>query len=414
MRVEVAHFLCMCTFFVLSSFHDRKPKIDHQAELRSAEVNELLAIEERSEEQNTELETLTDSVQSLEPELRASIAAEGEDVVETTVETPEGRELRSLIDKASIGGIVSHALRNKATSGADRELQDHYGCSGNEIPLELLRAPVEARAITAAPSDTGAQQSEIVQPVFADGDAAFLGARETMLQAGDAVFPVLSTRPTVHGPFTGSDSAADTTGTFTADTLEPNRIQAAFSYRRTDAVRFAGMDQSLRSALSSGLREGLDAQLISQIVTDVSRTTASAADTFASYRSRFVYALIDGRYANTEADIRLLMGNSTLQDAAVLYRANSADDSAVDSLRRITGGLRISPNIAAVASHKQDVVVRRGLRDDIHIGLWPGVEIIDDQVTKAATGEVVLTAVLMAAWKVARAAGFARIESQHQ
>ncbi len=71
-------------------------------------LNELLAIEERSEEQNTELETLTDSVQSLEPELRASIAAAGEDVVETTVETPEGRELRSLIDKASIGGIVSH------------------------------------------------------------------------------------------------------------------------------------------------------------------------------------------------------------------------------------------------------------------------------------------------------------------
>ena len=36
-----------------------------------------------------------------------------------------------------------------------------------------------------------------MQPVFSGGDGAFLGARETMLASGDAVFPVLSTRPKV-------------------------------------------------------------------------------------------------------------------------------------------------------------------------------------------------------------------------
>ena len=225
--------------------------------------------------------------------------------------------------------------------------------------------------------------------------------------------PVLSTRPTIHGPYKASESAADTTGTFTADVLEPTRIQAAFSYRRTDAIRFAGMDASLREALSSGLREGLDKELIDQIVVDVARTNASAIDTFASYRSRFVYALIDGRFANMETDIRLLMGSATLTDAAVLYRGNTADDSAVDSLRRISGGLRVSPNIAAVSGNKQDVIVRKGLRDDVHIGLWAGIEILDDQLTKVATGEVILTAVLLAAWKITRAAGFARIQAQH-
>ena len=137
-------------------------------------------------------------------------------------------------------------------------------------------------------------------------------------------------------------------------------------------MRFAGMDQSLRLALSSGLREGLDKELVDQIVVDVARTSAGAVDTFASYRSRFVYALVDGRFANTEPDIRLLVGSATLADAAVLYRGNNADDSAVDSLRRITGGLRVSPNIAAVSGNKQDVIVRKGLRDDVHIGMWPG------------------------------------------
>ena len=97
----------------------------------------------------------------------------------------------------------------------------------------------------------------------------------------------------------------------------------------------------------------------------------------------------------------------------MLYRSNNADDSAVDSLRRVSGGLRVSPHIAAASGNKQDVIVRRGLRDDIHIGLWPGVAIIDDQVTAAAKGEITLTAVLLAAWKVTRAAGFARVQSQH-
>ena len=39
---------------------------------------------------------------------------------------------------------------------------------------------------------------------------------------------------------------------------------------------------------------------------------------------------------------------------SVLYRGNNADDSAVDSLRRVSGGLRVSPHIAAVSGNKQD------------------------------------------------------------
>ena len=287
-----------------------KQKIELKMSEARSKLNALLdvAIEERTDDQKSEIVSLSESLQTLEPELRAALLAEPEKPEVTTDVKPEDHELRALIGTASIGEIVSGALRGKPAVGASKELQDHLGLASNEVPLELLRVPVEARAVTTAPGDVGAQQSEIVQPVFADGDSAFLGARETMLQSGDAVFPVLSTRPTIRGPFKASESAGDTTGTFTADVLEPSRIQAAFSYRRTDAVRFAGMDQALRMALSSGLREGLDKELVDQIVVDVARTSAGAVDTFASYRSRFVYALIDGRFANTEADIRLLVG----------------------------------------------------------------------------------------------------------
>ena len=38
---------------------------------------------------------------------------------------------------------------------------------------------------------------------------------------------------------------------------------------------------------------------------------------------------------------------------------------------------------------------------------------IPDEVTKAATGEIVLTAVALAVAKVIRTAGFARVQTQH-
>ena len=107
-----------------------------------------------------------------------------------------------------------------------------------------------------------------------------------------------------------------------------------------------------------------------------------------------------------------MMGSPTLQHAAGIFATNSSV-SAVENLRTITGGVRTSAHIAAVASEKQDVIVRRGVAQDAVAPLWEGVTLIRDEVTKAATGEIVLTAVMLAAVKVIRSSGWARIQSQH-
>ena len=176
-----------------------------------------------------------------------------------------------------------------------------------------------------------------------------------------------------------------------------------FSYRRTDCRCRFSRTQWINQA-SSTARARADCEkvwtteLIDQIVVDVTRTDASAADTFASYRSRFVYALIDGRFANTEADIRLLVGSATLADAAVLYRSNNADDSAVDSLRRITGGLRVSGRIAAPSSNIQQCIVRRTnpANDSVaSMPVWGGLELIRDPYSDANKGEVTITGIIL-------------------
>lgn len=160
-------------------------------------------------------------------------------------------------------------------------------------------------------------------------------------------------------------------------------------------------------------REALDAQVVSRIVAEVTRTAASAADTYATYRSRLIYAAIDGRYAVSESDLALLMGSETLGDLAQTFRAAENADSALGSIRAAGTGTKVSPHIAAVASSKQDTIIRRGGRDDMAVGLWADVEIIDDPYTGSGKGERELTAVLLAAFKVTRAAGFARVQVQH-
>ena len=252
-----------------------------------------------------------------------------------------------------------------------------------------------------------------MQPVFAEGDAAYLGIRMPTVAAGDAVYPVLTNRPTVGGPHTDSTAVAETTGSFEAEVLKPDRLQASFFYRRTDAARFRGMSTALRQALSSGLSEAMDAKIVAQIVADLTAVDTSATDTFATLRKRLVYDRIDGRFASQESGIRLLMGSPTLAFASGLYRSNNADDSAVDSLRRISGGVRVSAHVPVVASNKQNVIIRRGSRMDAVAPIWDGVTLINDEVTKAGTGEIVITAVMLSARKVIRVDGFALIATKH-
>ena len=388
-------------------------------QLRASEVrerlNELSGVESLSDEQTAELNTLTTEYRELEPKIRAAIIAE--DTPESREGEPEGesaetRERRELREGSSVGEIFAAAVERREPEGATRELQTELEIGPHQVPLELLRLPVERRDVTPGATNVGASEEPVIMPVFATGDAAFLGVDMPSVPAGDAVFPVLTTRPTVGGPHTDSTSVSETTGAFSSEVLKPSRLQASFFYRRTDAARFAGMDMALRQALSEGLSEANDAQVIAQIVADVSQTAASAADTFASYQKSLIYDRIDGRFATMESDVRHLVGAETLGDMAMLYKSAESPENFPAFLRRMGGGVRVSAHIAAAASSKQDVIVRRGTRRDMVAPMWEGVTLIPDEVTKAGTGEIVITAVALSARKVIRTDGFARIEAQ--
>ena len=146
--------------------------------------------------------------------------------------------------------------------------------------------------------------------------------------------------------------------------------------------------------------------------TNLSNNNVSAITNFANYLSLFLYGRVDGRYAEMKSDIRVLMGAPTYAHAGSVYQS-SAYKSALAVLEQDSGGVRVSAHVPAVASNKQNAVVRLGMRRDMVQPLWGAVTIIVDEVTLSGKGEIAVTAVLGMNTKILRAGGFHKQQSQH-
>ena len=366
----------------------------------------------------SEVDSLTTEYADTETKLRAAVVA-GDGSQHGAADDAEARELRDLTGRASIGRIVSGVVERRAVDGADLELQQHHGLPANMIPLDLLRAPAEARAVTPTPANAGAMQEQPIAPVFSTGSLAFMGVDRPTVAYGSAVYPVLTTRPTVHGPVATSADAGDTTGGFDALLLPPERLQASFIYRRSDAARFEGMDESLRQALTMGLEEALDKDAISGTNglltgTNLSNNNVTTATTFALFVSQFLYGRVDGRYAAMQSDVRSVMGSASYGHAGATYQA-TPHLSALDVIDSKSGGVRVSAHVpAADGNHRQNAVVRLGMRRDMVQPLWNGVTIITDEVTLSGKGEIEITAVMLMNTRIVRAGGFYKQQIQTQ
>ena len=272
--------------------------------IRASTIREKLNLlsnstEDLTDEQRAEVDTLSTEYRDVEVKLRGALVSEDDAKAKAATNGDldgERKELRELKLKASVGVIVAAALEHRSVSGAEKEIQDHFQVSGDEVPLELLADEgEEVRAVSVSPGNHQVSQRPIVPPVFAMGDAAFLErSRQERLAAGDdSVFRYLSTtRPDRWSVQTGIRRVIAETTSGHSRRMFCSPFACAmhrFSIRETDAIRFPMMDSALRSALSMGLsrshRQGAHRPDSNGRYSNVA---ATAADTFASYRSRFV------------------------------------------------------------------------------------------------------------------------------
>ena len=339
--------------------------------LPDAEVTDALRDEERG---------LVTEQGTRETEYRAALTSEADEHATVPVDA-EDREYREVLGRGNVGRILSAVVEHRACDGAEAEVQQHRGLASNQIPLAMLRLPVEHRAVTTGPTNVGTTEQPAIMPVFAAGVGAFIGADRPTVDAGTVAYPVLDQRPDVAGPHTDSTAVDETTGSFSSSLLTPGRCQASYFYKRTDAARFSSLDMALRAALNSGLEEKLDKDLLGVLLraTNLENHAAGGVTSFADYLSQFGHSRVDGRYAAALADVRTVMGSGTYSHAGNQYRSTTADYSALDALDRKTSGVRVSVHVPAVASKKQNALVRLGMHDRAVLQvLWDGISLIPD------------------------------------
>ena len=378
-------------------------------EVRLSEVkkglNELGSKPELTEEDKAQFEKLKGEYGDLEVRHQALIMSEPEPEKETT-EKPEDVERRQLVESCNLANIFENVLEHRASEGPEKELQKELGLNDNQIPLALL----ETRAVTPVPGDgeVGSSQDSILMPVFADGAAAFLDVPMPTVGVGDKIYPVLTNRPDVKGPFKESEEAGESTGAFEVQILQPSRIQASFFWRRSDAARFSGLAEALRMALNEGLGEKMDYEILRGAGglltgTNLPANAAGARATYLEYITKLAYGRVDGRYATSPAAVKTVMGKDTYVDVSNMFRANESDRSALDRLMDVSGGIRVSAHVAAVNAKKQKTVSRIGGNGRAAVApIWDGITLIPDEITKADTGEIKVTAVMLFNFQIIR------------
>ena len=385
-------------------------------EIRAGEIRKRLAdiggMADLTDETRSELDKLKLEYSDNDSRRAALTIAGDAPVTHIETRSAEGREFRALVNKSSVGEIFDASLSKRSVDGASAELQQHYGLDPNQVPLALLvkawpdADKLETRAVTPAPGDVGQEQQSIVNYVFPQSAASFLGVDMPTVGVGEKVFPVLTSELSVGTPAENAEQG-ETTGAFSADVLSPGRLQASFFYSREDRARFAGMDAALRENLSAGLADGLDKAILSGtnglfMGTNLPDHNQTTNDTFDSYLNNLCWNQIDGRYAATPGDLALVVGAATLKDLGQTYRNTSVDRSALDRLMELTSGVRVSAHVPAPATNRQNAVIRRGMSMTAVAPVWEGITIIPDEVTKAKAGQIVITAVMLYAMKVLR------------
>ena len=114
------------------------------------------------------------------------------------------------------------------------------------------------------------------------------------------------------------------------------------------------------------------------------------------------------------SEIRLLVGAGAAgvfqhMGKLALNTGSVTEMSVEEKLRMLLGGLRVNGNVPDYAANKQDALIVKGMaRRNAVAAVWQGVRLIPDEVTRAAQGEVKLTANMLYDFGILRTAGYTR------
>ena len=403
-----------------------------QSELRT-EMGGLLDKEDRSDEDRTNLSELSREMRGLEADIQAALLIEDEPETETRQtgagENAERKELDGLLRRASILPFMGEAVSGREVQGVEHELRAGLlgdDARGGLVPFEMLLPPereerADAATTVADTARTPGSQASVLQRVFTRSIAARLMVSMPMVEVGQANFPVLSSGTTAAMKAAG-DAQDATAATFTGVSLDPVRLSARYVFRYEDVAKLRSYESVLRRDLTATMTDSLDGQIVNGNGTApnvngfLSELTGpsnpSAVTTWNDYLGAFT-GEVDGINAYEMSDLRSVIGKATFGYVETLFRTGATDNgpraSACEYVKSRTGGQMVSSRIPAPASNIQTGIIAKTSYPGRNAvaPIWRALELVRDPYTRAAQGEVALTAIMLWNFKIVRETGWA-------
>ena len=337
-------------------------------QMRLSEIRERLNTmggDDETEYRAEDADALTTEYREAESRYRVALVKEAAEIEATPTGDldGEGKESRALELEIECRNYVQSALSDAPLEGREKEFNTANGLFGigTQLPWAALLSPearAEMRAATVAPDTGGTNSRSILGRVFAKSAADFLGVVSPMVPAGSANFPVLS-GGVVPANVEAAGAANETAAILTANVLDPIRLPASYRMQYESIQKLAMMEDSLRVDLQGAIEEARDKAIIAGdgtapavegfLAALTNPTNPSAESAFADYASARA-GLVDGRFAMSEDDVRLVVGKETYKHAAGIYQTGSGV-SALDRLKA-----RVSAHVTAPASNIQKAI----------------------------------------------------------
>ena len=407
-----------------------------QSEIRE-KMGGLLDKEDKTAEDRTEMGQLSKRAQDLEVEVRAAIVIdEPETEVNTDEDNPETRELASLRRRSSIYDFVDEAVHGRGVDGASQEFrqavlgEDQHGY----LPLDLLLDDdrpdgIEQRADAVSNhryGDPGEPAKSIAARVFARGSSG-VSRRDDADGSGrdDVVSPRITggTLADVRSPGVELDG---TVAALTTVSVNPVRLTASYTYSSESLTKIVGFEDAIRSDLQAVMMDKYDSLAINGQAVDGNNSPAVIGiigsltdptnptevadweDYLAAYDDR-----VDGKYAMTSEEVRMLVNTNTYQQALGLTVGTEGRAGLLRD-RLPSERFRVSANMPATASNIATGIAyaygARNLARGYVMPTWRGVELIPDRITKAKAGQRVLTAIMHVGFAMVDNSAYSRLE----
>lgn len=335
-----------------------------------------------------------------------------------------------LRDQIRLGRYLAAIAQQRVLDGPEGELRAELNLSDQAIPLEAMMPTAEERQDAVSPQNASGDAlasgtinlttGPLLERVFTETDTVFLGVAMPTVPAGERRYPVMTAGTTAAMAARGSGTDAGA-ARFSVVDAEPHRLTGRYVMDLEGVAELGGL---LESTLRADLRREMGFQIDNQILNgdgtgaNVSGILASLDDTpFPALAGsakdpaqltwetarEMLYGNLDGKFARTEADIRLLVGDSTYNRLRNVYRsgATASNVDGIDAMRALGSRVRRSFMIPAQsaflsgATKREQHVVFAAEPMAAVAPVWQGITMIRDPYTNAKNAQIVMTAHMM-------------------